>query len=274
MSKGYLIFAQNSSVDYVRQAVALSASLKSAGNVEPVSLVTNDPVPENFKNLFDKIIPIPWGDLSESKNWKIENRWKLYHVSPYNETIVMDSDILVTEDLTTLWNFLENFDLYFTSTVYDFTSKVIKDEVNRKVFVQNDLPNLYSGLHFFRKSQSADDFYQLLELIVKNYQDFYNQYTPNATQKFLSIDVAAAIACKILDNKHLITCDAYQPINFYHLKTNLQSLPVNANSWVDVLDCEYSSKLIIGNRQLRGVIHYVEDKFLTDEIFNKVVVNV
>lgn len=273
MSKGYLVFAQNSSTDYVRQAIALSASLKKSGNLEPISIVTDDRVPPEYCHLFDKIIPIPWGDSAKHSQWKIENRWKLYHITPYDETVVMDSDIIVTDSLSLLWNFLNNYDLYFTTDVVNFKSEQVIDTVYRQTFIQNNLPNLYSGLHYFRKSSSADEFYQLLELIVKNYNEFYEKYTPVARQEFLSIDVSAAIAAKILDNANDITCNLYHPTQFYHLKSKLQPLPVSSNKWTSVLDCNYADTMTIGNHVVRGVVHYVEDEFLTDSMFERIVSN-
>jgi hypothetical protein len=272
MSKGYLIFAQNSDIDYLRQATALSASLKKHGNNEPLSVVTDDSVPSEYRHLFDQIIPIPWGDSSKHSQWKVENRWKLYHVTPYDETIVFDSDVLVTENLTNAWNFLTSYDLYFTSTVYDFKSRVIgRDTHNRKTFLENNLPNVYFGFHYFKKSNLALEFYQLLEDIVKNYKIYYEQFSPNATQQHLSMDVSSAIAVKILDIEHLVTCKIANPSKFIHMKTNLQSLGLISNSWLNILDTVYDQSLYIGNHRQQGIFHYVENDFLTNDIFSKVV---
>ena len=273
MSKGYLVFAQNSETDYVRQAIALAASLKNSGNNQPISIVTDDTIPAEYVPLFDKVIPIPWGDDAVRSQWKIENRWKLYHLTPYEETVVLDSDVLVTATLDNLWKFVDTFEVYFTSVVADFKSRPVVDLTYRQTFIQNDLPNLYSGLYYFKKSEFAREFFETLELVVKNYQEVYKLYTPNKKQEFLSIDVSAAIAAKILDVANDITCDAYCPTTFYHLKPKLQSLPVNVLRWTDALDVEYSDKLIIGNHIAHGVIHYVEDQFLTNEMFNRIVDN-
>lgn len=271
MSKGYLIFAQNSDVDYLKQAVALSASLKSSNNFEPVSVVTNDPVPDEYKGLFDQIIPIPWGDNSIGSVWKVENRWKLYHVTPYTETIVLDSDILVTENLSTAWGFFSEYDLYFISTVYDYKARPIVDTVNRKAFISNDLPNVYFGLHYFKKTDFSLAFYKQLEEVVKNYKIYYKCFTPNNTQHFVSMDVSSAIAIKILDIEHLVTCKVSEPVKFIHMKSNLQQLSLNTVNWQLVLDSTIDNNLVIGNHTQHGVFHYVENEFLTDEIFNKVI---
>lgn len=271
MSKGYVVFAQNSNINYVQQAIALAISVKQSGNTEPISIVTDDSVDANFKYLFDQIIPIPWGDSSKKSHWKVENRWKLYHVSPYDQTIIFDSDILITDSLKNLWTFVENYDLYFTSDVVDFKSDLIYDTVNRKTFIENNLPTVYSALHYFKKSDLAYSFYSLLELIIKNYDKFSNEYLKTFPQDFVSIDVAAAIAVKILDIEDQITCKSYQPVKFYHMKTNLQQLSTGVQSWRQILDYSYNKNLILSNRIIKGVFHYTEKDFLSKELFNKLV---
>jgi hypothetical protein len=268
--KGYLIFAQNSNVDYVKQAIVLSASLRAHGNFDPVSIVTDDSIPDQYLHLFDKVIPIPWGDSSKHSTWKVENRWKLYHVSPYTETIVFDSDVLVTENLDNAWSFLLNYDLFFTSQVYDFKARLITDTVYRKTFIENNLPNVYFGFHYFKKSDLAHQFYQQLEAVVKDYQSYYKKFTPKYTQEFLSMDVSAAIAVKILQIEHLVTCKVIEPAKFIHMKSAIQGIHTAVGNWFTVLDIEIDQTVIVGNHSQRGIFHYVNDDFLTDEIFNKI----
>ena len=117
MSNGILVIAQNlSNVNYVQQAELLAMSLKATNPNTKISLVTNNEV--EFENLFDKIIPIPWNDDAKDSDWKIQNRWKLYHASPYNKTIVMDTDMIVLQDISEWWKFLNNYKLFFTNKVY------------------------------------------------------------------------------------------------------------------------------------------------------------
>ena len=51
-----------------------------------------------------------------------ENRTQFYDRSPYDETIVMDVDMLVATDLENYWKFLNKFDLYFTSNAFTSVS--------------------------------------------------------------------------------------------------------------------------------------------------------
>ena len=65
MSKGFVVLAQNSNgIDYIKQAYALALSIKlSQLDVNNISIITNDTVPNEYKSLFDQIVPIPWGCL-------------------------------------------------------------------------------------------------------------------------------------------------------------------------------------------------------------------
>ena len=116
MTKGFCFVAQNNdSTDYVKQACMLALSINPQQETI-VSLITNDKIPAKYKLLFDKVIPIEKDD-AKNENIKFQNRCKLYDLSPYKKTIVMDVDMLVMRDITNWWSYLNNFDIFFTSDV-------------------------------------------------------------------------------------------------------------------------------------------------------------
>ena len=102
MSKGFVVLAQNNkTVDYITQAYALALSIKASQHEHNlISLITNDPVPKKYQKVFDQIISIPFNDDAENTDWKVENRWKIFHATPYDETIVLDTDMLMLEDIS------------------------------------------------------------------------------------------------------------------------------------------------------------------------------
>ena len=123
MTKGIIVLAQNlQDVSYVKQAEVLAMSLKSTNPKTKISIITDNKV--EFENLFDQIIPIPFGDSAKDSSWKIENRWKIYHASPYDQTIVMDTDMLVLQDISAWWKFLENYKIFFTSKVHTYRGTI------------------------------------------------------------------------------------------------------------------------------------------------------
>ena len=115
MTKGIVLLAQNNETDdYVLQACLLAMSAKVHNKVQ-ISVITNDDVPQEYVDLFDQIIPIPFGDAADDSEWKVENRWKIYHASPYDETIVMDTDMLVLQNIDVWWEFLSNYEIFYTN---------------------------------------------------------------------------------------------------------------------------------------------------------------
>lgn len=272
MSKGFLMLAQNNkSDDYVKQACLNAMSIKATNADALVSLVTNDEVPKKYKKLFDKIIPIPYGDAAVDSEWKVENRWKLYHVSPYDETVVMDTDMIVLQDISTWWKFLSNYDLFFVNNVYTYRDEVVTSDFYRKTFTANDLPNIYVGFHYFKKSELAYKFYYWLELIVNNWELFYGQYAPNEYPNRQSIDVSSAIAVKILNCEHFVTNKNTKFPSFTHMKPSIQNWYETPLRWQNRVDAYISKdcKIKIGNHSQTGILHYTEKDFADDVIMQR-----
>ena len=193
VSKGYVILAQNTEhEDYVRQAYALALSIHATQKIKDVSLLTNDIVPEEYKHAFDKIIPIPWEDTTS--RFRAENRWKIYHVTPYDETMVLDSDMLMIKNIDDWWWYAQDHDLIFCSQTVNFKGDKIDNSVYRKTFTANQLPNTHFALHYFKKSETAEYFYKTLEFVVNNWAWCYGKFAPEHYQDWLSMDLAAAIA--------------------------------------------------------------------------------
>ena len=155
MSKGILVLAQNNeNTNYVEQACLLAMSL-SSNDSSLISIVTDDDVPKEYQHLFDNIIPIPFGDSATDSSWKIENRWKLYHASPYDETIVMDTDMIILQNIDTWWKFLSNYEVFFTNSVLTYRNTIADTSYYRKTFIENDLPNVFAGFHYFKQCNFA-----------------------------------------------------------------------------------------------------------------------
>ena len=265
MTKGIVVLAQNNETDnYVEQSALLAMSLRYHNNV-PISLITNDQVPEEYVNLFDKIIPIPFSDSAKDSAWKIENRWKIYHASPYDETIVMDTDMLVLQNIDVWWNFLSNYEMFFTNKVLTYRGTVADTSYYRKTFIANNLPNLFVGLHYFKKCDFAQEFYTWLELVVNNWETFYEQHLKATSRpKHVSIDVCAAIVTNILNCESAVTNKVSKFPSFTHMKPYCQGWNEVNSSWQDQIGV-YISKdgsTKLGNYAQTGILHYTEKDFI------------
>lgn len=267
MSKGHVFLAQNSDVDYVKQAYALALSIKIYNQENKTCLVTNEKVPEEYKHVFDHIVPIPWKDSALKSQWKIENRWKIIYATPFEENIVYDVDMLLLESNDHWWKHFENKDLCFTTNVTDYRGNIVTSDYYRKAFSTNGLDNIYTGAFYFRKVKTAYEFFKWLEIIVVHWQKFYRIHLKNNSQRFCSIDLSAALALRFMD----------YPIEkggiptFTHMKPGVQGWKSIPPKWTNVLNTfvEDDFQLKVGNFQQSGLFHYVEEGFLTDNIINR-----
>ena len=274
MSKGFLIYAQNTKkVNYVQQAYALALSIKnSQREINNVSLVTNDKVTKKYQKVFDNIIEIPWITTTEETRYRAENRWKLYHITPYDETIVLDSDMLILEDISEWWNYCSNYELKFCSKIKNYKLDTVLDQHNiyRKTFVANNLSSPYYALHYFKKCTVTHDFYKILEFVCNNWQWCYDRFAIKEYQDCLSMDLATAIAIEITGlNEQVI--DKCSPLEFIHLKPAIQGWPIVFESWQDAVPCVFNSKgeLVIGNIKQSKIAHYIENSFLSANVIKK-----
>lgn len=259
-TKGICIFAQNNDrAKYVEQAYYLAKSIKKFNPSESVCIITNDDVSE-YSTAFDHVVRIEQ-DLTRYSSWRIENRAKVFDLTPYDETIVFDSDVLLTHSTEELWKRLESKDLYFTTEVINHRGNAIRqDNIHRKTFIENDLPNIYSAFFYFKTTEANKEFFDLLQQVVENYQEVYKVMTPSSRQRFCSIDVSIAICCKLL-NVNL--CQNIWPV--IHMKTPLQDLQ-KVKNWADsVLVYANDDGIFINNYKQTGVLHYVEKNFTDNE---------
>jgi hypothetical protein len=203
--------------------------------------------------------------------WKVANRWKLYHASPYDETIVMDTDMLVLQNIDSWWNFLSNYEVFYTSKVYTYRGEVVNDTYYRKTYIANNLPNVYAGFHYFKKCDFAKDFYSWLELVMNNWQFFYGHYASKEYQNFLSVDTSTAIVTKILDCEDQITNKKVTFPSFTHMKPRIQGWYNPSETWRSRVGAYLTDdlKLKIGNHQQQGIFHYTEKEFLDESKIQK-----
>lgn len=267
MSKGHVFLAQNSSCDYVRQAYALALSIKKFNKTHnKTCLITNDQVPAEYKHAFDYIVPIPWTDLASKSEWKIENRWKIIHATPFKENIVYDTDMLLLNSNDHWWKYFNDKDLVFTNNVFDYRGSRVTSNFYRKAFVENNLSNVYTGCYYFKRTDTSYEFFKWLDIITLKWKEFYSKL--NSPQKFVSLDLNSALAIKYMGIEET-SCVTNSVIpSFVHMKPYVQDWANIPSNWTDVLPVYSNNKfdLYVGNIKQQGLFHYVEDKFLTDEI--------
>ena len=138
----------------------------------------------------------------------------------------------------------------------------------RQAFVANSLPNLYTGIHYFKKNDTTKRFFTWLELVSNNWELFYGQFCERFYPKVPSMDLSTAIVTKILDIDDNVTNKRVDFIKFIHMKERIQEWDEPRNLWIDQVGVYLTNdcNLLIGNYKQSGIFHYVHKEFITDEI--------
>lgn len=279
MSRGYIVIAQNNdTVDYLQQAYALALSLKATQNeVSNLSVCVEKgtKVPKKYRAVFDKVIDIPWNDEAKDATWKINNKWKFPYMTPYDETVVLDTDMVFPSDISYWWDIMSQKDIWATTNVKTFRGEPAKEHSRyREYFALNELPNIYSAFFYFKKSELTSEFFKLVELIMQNWEKFYFEFMPKGKPEFLSGDVAYALAIKLLGIEAETTMNHVDELpTFTHMKSYMQGLKDGSlldDKWTESIPTYFSSikDFKIGNFQQFYPFHYVDKDWLTEDIIS------
>jgi hypothetical protein len=210
MTQGILIFAFNSDgVDYVKMAILSAKRAKKFLN-RPVSLVTDSKkhLMDNFPNdvaVFDNIIE-SIDNTTQTKRfyngsntftkyvWKNSNRVDCYTATPYDETLVIDSDFIINSSfLSYVWEQPNEFLIYAkhndlagwrNTSEFEFVS-------------EQSIPFYWATVFYFKKSKHNESFFSLIRHIKENWIYFVKLYQLNST-KFRN-DIAFSIAIHMMN---------------------------------------------------------------------------
>lgn len=210
MTQGILIFAFNSDgVDYIKLAILSAKRAKKFLN-KPVSLVTDSKqyLMDTFPNdiaVFDKIIDSTdsttqtkrfYNGTSEFKKhvWKNSNRVDCYAVTPYDQTLVIDSDFIINSSfLSYVWDQPNEF------LIYDQHNDLAmwRDTSEFEYVSEQSIPFYWATVFFFKKSKLNESFFTLIKHIKENWIYFVKLYQLNST-KFRN-DIAFSIAIHMMN---------------------------------------------------------------------------
>lgn len=278
MSKGYFTIAQGEV--YQRAAYALALSLKATQPEEfsklsiGVAAEEIDSIPAKYLKVFDQVVEIPWTDHAKNSEWKLENEWKAIYMTPYDETVKLDADMLFTSDISSWWKYLSFTDGVFATTAKTYRNATVTSDYYRKVFTANDLPNIYTAFFYFKKNDKSFELFKLAELIFQNWQRYFYEFLePDTRPTFVSTDVVFALAAKLLNYTEL-NPDPSSPIpTFVHMKSRLQNWPEDVymtEDWTKMIPTYFGRDcaLKVGNYQQHLPFHYHVKDFLTDKIIS------
>jgi hypothetical protein len=262
MSKGFLWFAiNNDKNDYMELSFNLAKSLKIFCQQNKVCVITNEntKISKACEDVFDDIRILTHDDSVEEQ-WKLSNEYKAFSLSPFTHTIKLEADMLVTHNIDFWWNYLCQDNMIFSYDCYNHRGDRIKDVHYRELFQTNGLPNIYSGLTYFRKSKYAQEFYNLVGFVFKNWNYVKENVLINCHDEQATTDVAYALANKILDPLQQNKKD-YDWFKFVHNKDRINDIEFIRDGFRYLNPVYDNNNFYIGPYRQSRLVHYHDKRY-------------
>jgi len=208
MTVGAVIFAQNNGgIDYVKLANFAALRVKQHLDI-PVSIITDSSkwLQSNFPDHnFDQIISLPKDTSRQTKkfndgklsskvlDWKNLSRNQVYNLTPYDKTLVLDSDYILNSNvLKSALDLDHDFQIY----QHSFDLALGRDPAEFKTINQYSIPFFWATVFIFQKTPLTEVFFDLIDYIKANWVYYRTLYTIDSA--LFRNDFAFSIAIHIM----------------------------------------------------------------------------
>ena len=262
MDRGYTWFAlNNSETDYIELSKCLARSIKKHNTDNNVCIITDKPVEHEE---FDHVVVLK-EDYSKEQEWKLNNEWQVFELTPFKHTIKLEADMLFTANTDWWWNQLHQHNMIFSYHCRSYKDERIAKTPYRKLFERNNLPDVYNCLTYFRKSKQAQTFYNICRDITLNWQEVKDKMLVNCHDKQATTDVVYALALKIMDPLQENRID-YEWFNIMHNKSGANRLYAGFINDQYLYTMRVGESIMLGGYRQSRVFHY-HNKILAKELY-------
>jgi hypothetical protein len=232
--RGYLIPAiDTEATDYVACANELADSIRQQHPDANITILTKE--------------MLPYGDQGG-----YANDWQCFAASPYRETIKLEADMWCASPIDHWWRLFEHRDVVVSQGCRDFYNQPAQSRYYRRLFDNNNLPDVYNAITYWRLSKTAKEFFDLIKAIFNNWSAYKTLL--KFSEEIPSTDVVYAIAAIIMGPERITLPAGFGP-QIVHMKKHM--IPVATDNWTDELVLEHTNPGIRINTIAQwGLVHY------------------
>lgn len=255
-SKGVVVFAFNTTMNYI--GIADNSSRLIAHNLQlPVTLITDHDADPKFA--YNQVIRIdPQGATYRTEDttvqWRNFGRYLAYELSPYDETILLDTDYLVLDD-----SLLKLFDTNWDYRLMHHNTDASGNSY--EMMGNTSLPFVWATVVLFRKSPRAEMLFHIVGKIQRNYEYYRQLY--NIREGNYRNDYAFAIA-NIMLSGYNVNELAGIPWSMFTLTDKVDSMKAVGNQ----IHVRHSDNALVLPKQN---IHVMDKDYLLTDNFAELV---
>ena len=252
MTKGFVIMAQNTEkTDYVKCAKALELSIKRVMPDANVTIITTD--------------MLPHGDQAPDSDWKLINDWQVYEASPYDETIKLEADMFLPRSIEHWFDILSINDVTLCTKIRNYKGEISNVRVYRKFIDDNNLPDVYNAITYFKKSETAEQFYAIVRDVFENWEEYKAILKCNPTEE-ATTDWVYAIASHIIGVEKT-TLPNFNELSMTHMKQFISSTATE--NWTDTLVYELLPDVLRVHTYSQEYPFHYHSKSFSDKILER-----
>ena len=217
MNKGFVIMAQDTeTTSYTKCAETLRKSILRVMPNASITIITSD--------------MLPHGNLGG-----FANDWQVYEASPYDYTIKLEADMYIPRNIDHWWDVFKDRDVVVSSTIRNFKQEISDVRVYRRFIDDNNLPDVYNAITYFKKSDVAKQFFSIVKDIFDNWDEYKKILKCNQTE-LVTTDWVYSIACHIMGVEKT-TMPTFTEMSMVHMKSFVNNSVTD--NWTDtfVYEC-------------------------------------
>lgn len=212
MTRGAILFAYNSAkYDYYKMAEATAKRINHFLDL-PVTVITDEESLESSTGyIFDKTV-IAEPDKNNIRDWGVwinKGRYQAYELTPYDETILIDTDYMVNSN-----RLLKTFDTCIDFCCHDTTSFLMYPDAPQEILSAYSYKTLWATVVTFRKTTRTKQIFECLEMVQTNYDHYANIHS--FVGGVYRNDYALTLALRIA-NGHITLPGDIIPWNLVHV---------------------------------------------------------
>lgn len=207
-SRGIVLFATNTeTVDYELIAERSKRLIEHHLKL-PVTILTGRQAPNTRLSV----------DTGEIEQWNNLDRYRAFELSPYDQTLLMDSDYLVLDN-----NLNKLFDLDCDYQIMSM-NQYVDNPNGEHIMGPHSLPYLWATVIMFNRTQRSEMLFDLVGRVQRNYAYYRKLY--NIKDGNYRNDYAFAIADNIL-NGYTQDCSNYIPWTMFTVARAIDHMSID-----------------------------------------------
>jgi hypothetical protein len=245
--QGYVIVAfDHPKVNYLDCARTLATTLRHWVPAARICLITdrpqsNDPIYDHYREISRTDVNNAWAD-----------DWQVFFQTPFRETIKLEADMMITSPIDHWWTMFRHRDVVVSTGCRNWRDEASDNRQYRRVFDANGLPDVYNAITYWRRSETARNFFVQVRDIFANWDQW--RRTIRYAEDVPSTDLVYAMAAAII-GPELVTMPFASYPQIVHMKP--AHAGTQTSNWTQELVWEYQDyQLRIQTVAQWGAVHY------------------